>query len=75
MKENYEKVPMIITGKDLDYLTDMFDWNYKALKKFNEFKSRAEDSDIKEMLESSCSLFNTNLNFVLQMLNEGGLDE
>ncbi len=26
------KVPNIITGKDLDYLTDMFNWNYNAYK-------------------------------------------
>lgn len=28
--ENYQKVPCIITGKDLDYLSDMFEWNMEA---------------------------------------------
>ena len=31
----YNEVPTIITGKDLDYLSDMFNWNYSALKKMN----------------------------------------
>ena len=26
--KNYKEVPFIITGKDLDYLKDMFKWNY-----------------------------------------------
>lgn len=75
MKEKYEKVPMIITGKDLDYLSDMFDWNYKALKKAKDFKDRAEDSEIKEMLKKGCELFNSNLNMVLSILSEGGSNE
>ena len=31
--KTYNEVPNIITGKDLDYLSDMFQWNYGALKK------------------------------------------
>ena len=33
MDLNYETVPDIISGKDLDYLTDAFNWNYNAYKK------------------------------------------
>ena len=29
---NYDKVPNMISGKDLDYLTDIFNWNYGAYK-------------------------------------------
>ena len=29
---NYDKVPNMISGKDLDYLTDTFNWNYGAYK-------------------------------------------
>ena len=32
MNTKYEKVPYIITGKDLDYLSDMFNWNYGEYK-------------------------------------------
>ena len=31
--QQYNEVPNIITGKDLDYLSDMFEWNYGTLKK------------------------------------------
>ena len=30
--EKYDVVPNIISGKDLDYLSDMFNWNYGAYK-------------------------------------------
>ena len=33
--QQYNEVPNIITGKDLDYLSDMFEWNYGTLKKVN----------------------------------------
>ncbi len=33
MNGQYAEVPNnILTGKDLDYLSDMFQWNYGALK-------------------------------------------
>ena len=28
--KNYNEVPNIISGKDLDYLSDIFNWNYGA---------------------------------------------
>ena len=31
-KRIYDMVPNIISGKDLDYLSDMFSWNYGAYK-------------------------------------------
>ena len=33
MNIEYNEVPNIISGKDLDYLSDMFQWNYCAYKK------------------------------------------
>lgn len=30
--QNYNVVPNIISGKDLDYLSDMFNWNYTGYK-------------------------------------------
>ena len=31
MNIEYENVTNIISGKDLDYLSDMFSWSYNAL--------------------------------------------
>ena len=33
IKMNYEQVPDIISSKDLDYLEDMFNYNYLGYKK------------------------------------------
>ena len=75
MNQKFDKVPTIITGKDLDYLSDMFNWNYTALKKTKDFKDRAKDNTIKSILRDGCELFNSNLNIILSVLNEGGSDE
>ena len=68
----YNEVPNIITGKDLDYLSDMFNWNYEALKKMNIAVKEVTDEQIKITLEKGYNLFDNNLNVVLSILNEGG---
>ena len=69
--EKYEQVPDIITGKDLDYLSDMFEWNKEALKKTNDSIPKVQDEEIKEILKKACKLFDSNLKVVLELL-EGG---
>lgn len=68
----YNEVPNIITGKDLDYLSDMFNWNYEALKKMNVAVNQVTDERIRTTLEKGYNLFKNNLNIVLSTLNEGG---
>ena len=70
----YEKVPNIIAGKDLDYLSDMFEWNSLALKKTNDFIPKINDDEIKNVLKKACNLFDNNLSNVLKIL-EGGKHE
>ena len=72
---SYNKVPNIITGKDLDYLSDMFNWNYEALKKTNVALTNVEDEEIISVLESSYDLFKNNLNVILSILQTGGNNE
>lgn len=71
----YNEVPNIITGKDLDYLSDMFNWNYEGLKKANTAINSVEDEEIKTTIERCYNLFNNNLNVVLSILNQGGSNE
>lgn len=71
----YNEVPNIITGKDLDYLSDMFQWNYGALKKMNVATREVQDKQLKTVLEKGYNLFKNNLNVVLSILNEGGSNE
>ena len=70
---NYEEVPRnILTGKDLDYLSDMFEWNYVALKKTDTACDMVEDEELIAVLEKSCNMFDDNLNAVLNILESRG---
>ena len=67
-KPNYQEVPNIITGKDLDYLSDMFEWNTLALKQFNESILKVNDERIKKLLKKACGMFDTNLKIIISIL-------
>ena len=71
----YYEVPNILTGKDIDYLSDMFNWNYLALKKTNDSKTKVQDEEIINILDKSYNIFKNNLNVILSILNEGGNNE
>lgn len=71
----YNEVPNILTGKDIDYLSDMFNWNYLALKKTNDSKTKVQDEEIINILNKSYNIFKNNLNVILSILNEGGNNE
>ena len=73
--ENYMEVPNIVSGKDLDYLSDMFEWNYTAMKKTNDMVNKTQDEDIKKILEKGCNLFDQNMKEVINILNNGGNNE
>ena len=72
---NYEKVPNIITGKDLDYLSDMFNWNYGALKSNINAMDEVEDMEIENIIEEATHVFNNNINTILNILSSGGQNE
>ena len=67
---NYEKVPNIITGKDLDYLSDMFNWNYGAYKNAVNAIDKVNDVEIKDLLTRASDLFYSNMNNVINILND-----
>lgn len=70
---NYETVPNdILIGKDLDYLSDMFQWNYVALKKTDNACDMIDDEEIVSVFEKAISLFDDNLNSVLNILESRG---
>lgn len=75
MQEKYAKVPEdLISGKDLNYLCDMFQWNYDCLKSTNEALSRVSDMEIKNILEQAYNLFNQNMQIILDILSNRGGD-
>lgn len=75
MEKKYIQVPDILTGKDLDYLSDMFEWNYGALKKSNDAIIKVTNEEIKEVMKEACTIFQTNMELVLNILQEAQTDE
>ena len=70
----YTEVPNIITGKDLDYLSDMFNWNYGALKTTNSSIESVQNEEIKAILEEGFNMFDSNINEVLEILKGGNYE-
>lgn len=69
MNDKYMEVPNdILTGKDLDYLCDMFQWNYGAFKSSNDSVSSINDKEIIDIMQRAGELFDDNLNVVLDIL-------
>ncbi len=67
--QNYSEVPSVISGKDLDYLSDMFNWNFNAFKLINDFKEKVSDEEIKDLMERVCETHKENLSAVLNILS------
>ena len=42
-----EKVPAIISTKDLSYLSDMFEWNFVAYKKVLHYSNEVSNEEVK----------------------------
>lgn len=75
MQENYQQVPNIITGKDLDYLSDMFTWNLGAYKKLSNCIEQVQTEDIRSTIQSAIDLFHNHVQEILNILNQGGSNE
>ena len=69
--QNYTEVPNIITGKDLDYLSDMFNWKYSSYKKTINSKQQITDAEIFALLEEASGIFYNNLTKILNILQGG----
>lgn len=70
---NYTEVPDIITGKDLDYLSDMFNWNYNAFKCTYDSIKNIKDEEVKNIMIESNNIFKDSMNTILDII--GGSNE
>lgn len=70
--DNMEKVPSMISTKDLDYLTDIFNWNYGAFKSVINMESEFTDKALSKCARKVSNLFMNNMDTVLDIL--GGED-
>ena len=75
MQEIYDTVPDIISSKDLDYLSDMFNWHYGAYKSTINSINSMQNQELKNTLEKASNIFNNNLNKILNILSNGGENE
>lgn len=75
MENNFNTVPNMISCKDLDYLSDMFNWNYGAYKSSSNAINSVGDSEIKDMLNKASNVFQGNISRILNILNGGGNNE
>lgn len=75
MNQIYEKVPSIISCKDLDYLSDMFNWNYGAYKTSLNASNSVQDGELKSILEKATNIFHEIIVELLNILNNGGNNE
>ena len=64
----YENVPNIISGKDLDYLSDMFSWNYGFYKSSFNASNNVEDTEVKIILNKASDTFYGIMNEILNIL-------
>ena len=67
--QNYETVPAVISCKDLDYLSDIYNWNFNACKLANHFAKLVQDEQIKEMLNKVASMHKEHSKVVLNILS------
>lgn len=75
MNLNYNKVPNIISCKDLDYLSDIYSWNYGSYKEvYNNIKN-ITDEEIRNISQKAIDLFLNNMNTVLEILEGGSINE
>ena len=61
-----------ITGKDLDYLSDMFQWNFIAFKKGCNDVEYVSTPEIVDFFGKATDFFEQNLNTILDILNNPG---
>ena len=75
MNLNYNEVPNIISKKDLDYLSDMFNWNCGAYKKTQNCIQQVQDENIRSMIEKASMIFKENTITILNILQGGKANE
>jgi len=69
------KVPDILTGKDLDYLKDIFGWNYTLYKYGENTIDLIEDSEIAKLFKECNDFFFDNMNLIIDILAKGEANE
>lgn len=75
MKETYDIVPNILTSKDVDYLSDLFNISYGGYKSCMNSSKNVNDAEINAFLEKVANNFQNSLSSALKILKEEGAYE
>jgi hypothetical protein len=70
-----EKVPKMISTKDMAYITDMFNWNYLAVKKLCDYSECVEDEEICEKFKELTNMHQNNCEKLIKLLEWGESNE
>lgn len=62
------KVPNMISTKDLSYLSDIFEWNFNASKKAYQDGQNAQIESVKEALLETASMHKAHCQKILEIL-------
>jgi len=68
MKKEKTNAPKILTNKDLDYLKDIFGWNYTLYKLGENSIDSIEDTEIVKLYKECNNFFYDNMNIILDIL-------
>ena len=63
------QVPVMISTKDLAYISDIFDWNFVAAKTANEFSEEVENEEIKDFLKNTYEMHKEICEKLISMLS------
>jgi hypothetical protein len=66
------KVPKMISGKDLDYIKDMLNWNFIAAKKANHFLEHIQDEEVGTLVRGVVEMHKKHYNLLLNILKQEG---
>lgn len=65
-----KKVPNIISTKDLDYLADIFNWNFTCSKKALMFSKKTKNENVTDYCEKVAKLTSKNCHTIINILEE-----
>lgn len=66
----YEEVPFIMTGKDLDYLSDAFSWEILGYKKAILVSDSISDSNFSKQALNVAKMHDNHMNKLISILKE-----
>ncbi|MDD3392234.1 MAG: hypothetical protein PHE54_01690 [Bacilli bacterium] len=66
------EVPVMISTKDLAYLSDMFEWQSVLTKVINHYKEEVQDEEIKSLFNNVAAMLKDNCQKIVDIL--GGMN-